>query len=199
MTDSQKASFLENIANNPDNDEIRLVYSDYLIERGDPRGEFIAVQIALEQARAEEAGNSDERIEKLRARETQLWKENWWKFAKEDFYDHLTHDQKEKVQLKSPEKDKLIYQKGFLYGLNLSGKIIGPTGAETLASSETFKSLGELNLEGNQIGAAGVKALANSETLRNLKELNLKGTRIGASATNALKNSEILKSVAVYL
>src|SRR4051812_47076638 len=40
-------AFLQAIIENPDDDTPRLVYADYLDERGDPRGEFIRVQIAL--------------------------------------------------------------------------------------------------------------------------------------------------------
>lgn len=45
MTDH--ATFLRAIIAAPDDDLPRLVYADYLDERGDPRGEFIRLQIAL--------------------------------------------------------------------------------------------------------------------------------------------------------
>ncbi len=38
-------AFLRAIIDNPDDDLPRLVYADYLDERGDPRGEFIRVQV----------------------------------------------------------------------------------------------------------------------------------------------------------
>jgi len=40
--------FLQNIINDPRNAGERLIYADILDERGDPRGEFIRVQLALE-------------------------------------------------------------------------------------------------------------------------------------------------------
>jgi uncharacterized protein (TIGR02996 family) len=40
----QEADLLAAIHDNPDADEPRLVYCDWLLERGDPRGEFIALQ-----------------------------------------------------------------------------------------------------------------------------------------------------------
>jgi uncharacterized protein (TIGR02996 family) len=55
----------------PDDDAPRLVYADWLLERGDPRGELIATQIAL-------AGNPDDAA--LRARERELMtahRETW--------------------------------------------------------------------------------------------------------------------------
>ena len=40
-------SFLRAIREAPDDDGVRLIYADWLEERGDPRGEFIRGQIAL--------------------------------------------------------------------------------------------------------------------------------------------------------
>ena len=39
-------AFLQAIIENPDDDAPRLLYADWLEERGDPRGEFIRVQCA---------------------------------------------------------------------------------------------------------------------------------------------------------
>src|SRR5262249_34068259 len=41
---SDNAAFLKAILDNPDDDQLRLIYADWLEERGDPRGEFIRVQ-----------------------------------------------------------------------------------------------------------------------------------------------------------
>jgi len=43
---SQENAFLQAILDDPDNDDLRLVYADWLEERGDPRGEFIRLQCA---------------------------------------------------------------------------------------------------------------------------------------------------------
>lgn len=53
-----RASLLDAIRAAPDDDGPRLVYADYLMEQGDPRGEFIAVQCAL--AKAEDGKLLDE-------------------------------------------------------------------------------------------------------------------------------------------
>lgn len=57
---------LQQVFQNPDDDRLRLVFADALSKQGDPRGELIAVQCALE-ARPTEA---------LKARETELMLEN---------------------------------------------------------------------------------------------------------------------------
>src|SRR5437868_12607954 len=44
---NQADAFLEAIVAQPDDDTPRLVYADWLEERGDPRGEFIQVQCRL--------------------------------------------------------------------------------------------------------------------------------------------------------
>jgi uncharacterized protein (TIGR02996 family) len=56
----------------PDDDEARLVYADWLLERGDPRGELIHVQCAL----ARIGGAKSARSEPLRARERALLAEH---------------------------------------------------------------------------------------------------------------------------
>jgi uncharacterized protein (TIGR02996 family) len=44
---SQEEHFLQAILAAPDDDTPRLVYADWLDERGDPRGEFIRLQCEL--------------------------------------------------------------------------------------------------------------------------------------------------------
>ena len=41
----QNEALLEAIYASPDDDALRLVYMDYLQDRGDPRGEFISLQM----------------------------------------------------------------------------------------------------------------------------------------------------------
>src|SRR5437764_13946726 len=62
-------AFLADIIEHPDDDTPRLVYADYLDERGDPRAEFIRVQCQL--AKLPEG---DARREELEARERALLK-----------------------------------------------------------------------------------------------------------------------------
>ncbi|HLL25438.1 MAG TPA: TIGR02996 domain-containing protein, partial [Kofleriaceae bacterium] len=50
MTDAD--DFLEQILADPDDDRPRLVYADWLLREGDPRGELISVQCALARAAA---------------------------------------------------------------------------------------------------------------------------------------------------
>jgi uncharacterized protein (TIGR02996 family) len=47
MEQNYPEGFIKAIRASPDDDCIRLIYADWLEERGDPPGEFIRVQVAL--------------------------------------------------------------------------------------------------------------------------------------------------------
>lgn len=57
MTD--EAAFIEEIRRTPDDVTPRLIYADFLEDRGDPRGEFIRVQCELSEMPAGTPGRSD--------------------------------------------------------------------------------------------------------------------------------------------
>src|SRR5262245_20188603 len=60
-------SLEEALVENPDDLAAHSAYADYLMEQGDPRGEFIQVQLALEDAR-----RAEKEREQLRQREAEL-------------------------------------------------------------------------------------------------------------------------------
>jgi uncharacterized protein (TIGR02996 family) len=68
---NQADAFVQAILDDPDDDSLRLIYADWLEERGDPRGEFIRVQYALAGMDAD-----DPRRPPLEARERALLKEH---------------------------------------------------------------------------------------------------------------------------
>jgi uncharacterized protein (TIGR02996 family) len=75
MNDEQ--AFLQAIRAEPDADAPRLVYADWLEERGDPRGDFIRAQVLLHRARLD---NDQEAIGRHWTREHELYeqyKEQW--------------------------------------------------------------------------------------------------------------------------
>jgi uncharacterized protein (TIGR02996 family) len=152
MTQATKESFIKMLDEDPENEEVLLVYADYLMEQGDPRGEFVAVQIASEKAKEED---DQGKTEELLAVEKELWEENWHRFVEEDFLNHLTEDEKEKLNLTHPKISNFTYRKGRLYGINLPRNQIGDKGAKALA-----------------------KALAKSKYLSNLKVLWLGNNKI---------------------
>jgi uncharacterized protein (TIGR02996 family) len=68
---SEQDDFLPAVLERPDDDTLRLVYADWLQERGDPRAEFIRVQVALARMAAD-----DSQLGTLRARERDLLEEH---------------------------------------------------------------------------------------------------------------------------
>ena len=72
---SDDHAFLRAVMANPADKLLRLVYADWLDERGDPRGEYLRVQIRLD-----ETSSLDEQYQPLRARSEELLAvipENW--------------------------------------------------------------------------------------------------------------------------
>ncbi len=72
MSAGPDAAFLQGIIADPDDDGPRLVYADWLEERGDPRGEFIRAQYTL----AQPGVKDPDRVEEWCQREEQLLKEH---------------------------------------------------------------------------------------------------------------------------
>jgi uncharacterized protein (TIGR02996 family) len=66
---ADRDSFLRAIRASPDDEGMRLVYADWLEERGDPLGEFIRLQCALEPIRED---YDNPRADELRKREARL-------------------------------------------------------------------------------------------------------------------------------
>src|SRR5581483_12257097 len=50
-TDALRQAMEQSLAANPDDLATHMAYADHLVELGDPRGEFIQVQLALEDPR----------------------------------------------------------------------------------------------------------------------------------------------------
>ena len=72
---NEEAAFLKAIALQPGDDNVRLVYADWLTENGDPdRGELIRLQCSLERGIdwRDSATAEGERLEEIRAREQEL-------------------------------------------------------------------------------------------------------------------------------
>lgn len=99
--DSTETRLLDAVLARPEDDEPRLVYADWLMERGDPRGEFIAVQCALARLTKERkrtspayraAANRARAIEREHLRK---WVDvaglrKWWGQFERGFVTHLT-------------------------------------------------------------------------------------------------------------
>lgn len=70
----QEEDFLRQIAAEPDDDDHRLVFADWLMERGDPQGEFIILQ--LKDAAGEATGKEQARMRHLLRGHREAWLKN---------------------------------------------------------------------------------------------------------------------------
>jgi uncharacterized protein (TIGR02996 family) len=88
--DPTDRALLQAVLEAPHDDTPRLVYADRLIERGDPRGELIVVQCAMEKVEREHG--SVHEYAALRRREKELrrmWTHHWYAFGGESWAGEL--------------------------------------------------------------------------------------------------------------
>lgn len=193
---SSEQSFVEAILHSPDDDALRLIFADWLEERGDPRGEFIRVQYAL----------MDEKLDKrtwfeLKTREEQLIAEHGRKWA-------------------GPVKDVARFydfHRGMVEEVSLDAKLFlrhatllftsSPIRSATIQPDEAvppwevgpdltdvfdcphLSRLENLDLSLNELSDATVHLLAECSHLNSLKGLRLELNQIGLDGARALANS----------
>lgn len=194
MIEATKESFLRMIEEEPGEDDVRLVYADYLMEQGDHRGEFIAIQYALD--RVEQAEMVDnERREKLLDANVNIWKENWLRFVREDFLDYLTDDQIKFLGFANPNEFCFGYEKGFLSELFFSKIQIGREGTKILSQLKCLNNLNVLDLGRNNIGDEGARYISESKYTANIKRLYLECNKISDKGVRYLSESRYLSNL----
>ncbi len=199
---SLEDAFLQDILEHPDDDVPRLVYADWLSERGDPRGEFIRAQVEL--ARMAEDDPRRDELEDCEAELERRWGEEWarplagrakqWQFRR-GFLDAVwvTAEQLEardgnlfRVALVNavnldwigPPGGVLFHPRmGLVTSLRIHFEHIGDGVARALAESPWLANLVALNLSHNDIGDEGARAIAFSPHLAGLTSLELSFNR----------------------
>jgi uncharacterized protein (TIGR02996 family) len=211
---TEEDALLQAISAEPEDDAPRLVYADWLEERGDPRGEFIRLECAL--ARADPNGP---RAAPLWTRRQQLinkYEREWirelrpflksWAFRRglveqagmgvRRFLDNA-----DTLFRKAPVRHLRLFGASKLIGavarcphlarltsLDLYHNNIGDEGAEALAASPHLAGLRELFLSFNRIGDRGALSLAASPHLGQLTRLEVVCNDIGPAAAAALRD-----------
>ncbi len=153
-------AFLQAIIQTPDDDTPRLVFADFLEEKGNPRGEFIRVQCALAKAPA-----GQPRPAALEARERELLSAHAEGWLGEEW-----------PQVSAEE---VRFERGFVAEASLRGAALGDAGVRALAGHPWLGLLTALDLWDNDITAAGLLALARSPYLANLTFIDLRENRLG--------------------
>jgi uncharacterized protein (TIGR02996 family) len=118
---SPRDGFLQAIEEEPNDDGLKLIYADWLKDRDDPQGEFIHVQFELEVT-----PDTDERYPALKAREKALLEENREEWA---------------GPVLTQYGERVIFKKGFVYGLALEGRDLVDAGVRALAESRNLPHL----------------------------------------------------------
>lgn len=195
MSDGE--AFLQAILHEPGDDALRLIYADWLEERGQPRAEFIRVQVELDRMIAAGVHNEDPRRRKLFRREVDLirtYKEEWFGPLRKvfdywdchgGFLDRVSTGAKELLQ----HADELFGQHP-VRRLDLS---ITPETMADLAACAYLSRVEDLRLisrGGTSFtgwSEAGLRALATSPSLTaGLTELTLNSASVGDDGVRGL-------------
>ena len=217
-------AFLRRIAEVPDDDAPRLLYADWLEERGDPRGSFIRVQCALARLPADDPRRHDlEQAERhLLAAHAAAWagdlagRVSGWRFrrgfveevtlAAEAFLEHGPH-----LLPESMVRTVRLYDCGDIVaklarlpalarvtGLDLCGNRLGDAGLAVLLRSPHLRGVQSLDLSFNSLSNAGVQTLLDAGPWPRLRVLDLRGNeRVTSRGANPLAHSTALPALEV--
>jgi uncharacterized protein (TIGR02996 family) len=191
---TQEEAFLQAIIESPDDDSLRLIYADWLEERGNPRGEFIRAQCQLANL-----PEGDPRRPELQAREQEL-------LAKYSLvWIQQLHLDPSSVTFRRGFVDEAQVNADFLLGdqaelfrltplrhllvQGYQGNQLGREGTRTVASWPQLARLQSLRLPENWVADAGAKALAASPHVGSLLLLDLGNNHIGEAGATALAAS----------
>jgi uncharacterized protein (TIGR02996 family) len=221
----ENAELLQAVCDEPDSDEPRLVYADWLEEQGETeRAEHIRLQIQMSQPRLKPGKwlKLAERRDALEAKYRESWVEQfpplkgilWHTDFERGFPQSITaanytafRAHADKIFRTAPITSlgfmrlggtKRLAQLPHLSRLTtliLADLRLGPEDAEALANSPYVSGLDHLHLSGNRLGDEGAGALARSPYLKNLAILDLGYNDIGSEGVKALAQSTHLPAL----
>ena len=143
------------LVEDPDDRASHAAYADHLHELGDPRGEFIQLQLALEDASLSRADR-----ERLRARERELLGEH-----REEWLGPLAE------LFDEDDGESCRFAQGWIDTIKLDG--LDEEAAELLAAAPQLGLLRRLLLGGVDFDGEALRRLAGSEFLGNLRVLRV--------------------------
>ena len=198
--------FLHGIMENPEDDTLRLVYADWLEERGDPRGELIRVQCAIAAMKREK----DQGWGPLRSRERKLLKQHLKIWLGNELHALVTRDAASRsawtrhwqcdrglflVNLKAEEFLRLSQSSPFeawKWVTSLAIRDLKAASTEEFAASPLLTRLQCINLHSSKIGATGMAAFSSSPNLTSLASLELAHNQIGLEGVASLVRARSL-------
>jgi uncharacterized protein (TIGR02996 family) len=221
---TQKADLQAAITANPDDDSPRLVFADWLLERGDPRGELISLQCASEQL--DPADPQRQALEASANRLLDRYGTTWTEPIRDRLGGHSVRWRRGMIEhvtvkaaplLERPELllelCPLVRSVGIeavgdrlprvleipwierLRALDLSNGYLEDEAASLLASSDRLAGLESLELGSNAIADDGAAALSESAFLGRLVYLGLETNRIEDDGAVAIAENRALTSL----
>ncbi len=206
--------FLRAIREAPEDDDLRLVFADWLDERGDPRGELMRLQVQRARHAADEGSllQVPPRERELLERHAAAWIGPLAQHLRSSFFlrgllflempatrfiraaslrvAQANWDWVDGVRLHGAEGrlEKVLAVRrlaSFSY-FDLGGNLIGDAGATLLADTAALAHLVHLGLDACNIGPAGATALAASGVEHRLLTLDLSSNPLGPAGVRAL-------------
>ena len=190
-------AFLRAIIDRPDDDLPRLIYADYLDERGDPRGEFIRVQVELSRRDASPP------VRDLEARERQLLYRHraaWLRRLDGDWWGDAVFERGFVVQVDVSAWDFVEHAAAWLRRepIRRAG-LYGSVGCtRELAVCPALRSLTALSLRNNELEHQHVGQLLRSPYLTRLVELDLSYNHLGPASGALVANAPSLPCLEVF-
>lgn len=196
----EEGAFLRAVLEAPEDDGPRLIFADWLEERGDPRGEFIRVQCVLAKLPADDPRRKglEERQRALREEHGRAWRAYLPAVLRSAT---LERGFVETVRLTIAEflvQAEAMFEAAPVRRLRAVGSwAVGNGGMlASLAASPYLARLAELDLGGMDLGDGEVAALTSSAHAGSLKTLKLQANRIGDGGAIALASSSHLAGLA---
>jgi uncharacterized protein (TIGR02996 family) len=209
---TEAEAFLQRIRAAPDDDAQRLIFADWLDEEGDPRGQFIRVQLALADLPPDAPGRAAlVAVESdLLAAHRDEWEAPFDKLAtgrvfRRGFVDEVKVEAKQFLRsahvifnaapvrhihlLDVSESLPAVLQCPYLSrlaGLTVHAQHTGDALARAVARSEHLAGLKRLVLTRNRFTDGAAEYLARSPHLANLEMLDLSENEIGETGARAL-------------
>lgn len=200
------ASLLQAVLDSPADDDARLVYADWLLEQGDPRGEFIQVQCQLGGVVRGASGRRSKQSfdltnEELAAREKSLLKKHQktWLAPFREFIRTWTWkrgfvDGVEADGAKFLSGIKAVVDHTPLVRASLTG--MKPASFPVLAKTAEIERIPELHISQNRIGPKTAHLL-HSPHFKNLRVLDLWGNPLEEEGGKILAAAPHLDSLRV--
>lgn len=190
--DPEQSRLLQDVLDHPDSDQARLVYADWLMERKDPRGEFISLSIQLESA-------TGEKQETIGARKQALEDE---------------HGSRWLAEIGWPEKSLGVpeFEKGFIRKMGVLAQVLVPIMGSVFArepvreleirsvkpasllddilANPKLQRIEVIDFWGsNSFSATQARKIASSPNLCGLQRLSLFATALGPKGVKAFLDS----------